>query len=82
MSVRPTAYRPVALVRRRQPFCSARPGPIASARQPVASWWSPDGALIAFTSDRDGDYDIFTVPSANYGTGRNTIPPAWITAST
>jgi Tol biopolymer transport system component len=61
MSVRPKAYRPVALVRRRQPFCSARPGPVAGARQPVASRWSPDGALIAFTSDRDGDYDIFTI---------------------
>jgi TolB protein len=45
--------------------------------------WSPKGDLIAFTSNRDGDYEIYTIRSDGMGLTRlthspgNDAHPAW-----
>lgn len=42
------------------------------ARQPV---WAPDGSAIAFTSDRDGDQEIYTIHPDGTGLTRLTDSP-------
>lgn len=39
--------------------------------------WSPDGAKIAFTSDRHGDDDVYTMPSQGGTPTRLTCHDAW-----
>jgi TolB protein len=41
--------------------------------QPV---WSPDGSKIAFTSTRDGNYEIYTMTPNGMGLYRRTNDPA------
>lgn len=50
--------------------------------------WSPDGRMIAFSSDRDGSTDVFVMPAAG-GTARKLtshalpeIPLAWLDSAT
>lgn len=57
------------------PFCP----PVAAAN------WSPDGKLILFISDRDGDRDIFSInPETGEETviyssvGMDEVKPVWV----
>jgi Tol biopolymer transport system component len=38
--------------------------------------WSPDGSLIAFASDRDGDYEIFVMNADGSGVSQLTFNSA------
>jgi len=37
--------------------------------------WSPDGKTLAFVGERNGDFDIYTIPSAGGGETRLTTAP-------
>ena len=39
--------------------------------------WSPDGTRIAFSSDRDGDDEIYTMRSDGTDVRRLTVNDAW-----
>jgi TolB protein len=45
------------------------------AAHDICPTWSPDGSMVAFTSDRDGDYDIYLVNAGGTGLKRVTDHP-------
>ena len=48
----------------------------ASREKAVVTSWSPDGSRIAFSSNRDGNFDIYTMSADGSGLTRLTNHPA------
>jgi len=47
-----------------------------NAQETMCPYWSPDGQLIAFSSNPDGEFDIYTVPTGGGKPRRLTSHPA------